>query len=285
MTKPENYMKQVGVIGAGVMGTGLAQDLARNGVDVVLMDNAPAALEKAENEVGRFARMGRLWGIDTTKFGDMTERVRYTTEMAELGSVDFLIENITEDWELKSSIYPTIDRICPEHVVFAANTSCIPVTRIASITSRPDRVLGMHFMNPVPMKPTVEVIRGYHTSPASLDAATELLTALGKRGVVVNDYPGFVSNRMLMVNEAIFLVQDQVADAAAVDDIFRSCFGHASGPLETADLIGLDTILQSIRGLYEFYGDPKFRPAPLLQKMVDAKLFGRKSGQGFYAYA
>lgn len=279
-------MKQVGVVGAGVMGTGLAKDLASNGVDVILVDNAQAALERAEQEVRQFDRTGRLWGINTGKFGDMTQRVRYTTDLAELGSIDFLIENITEDWALKSAIYPQLDRICPEHVVFAANTSCIPVTRIGSITSRPDRVLGMHFMNPVPLKSTVEVIRGHHTSTESLDAATALLGTLGKRGVVVNDYPGFVSNRvlMLMVNEAIFLVQDQVSDAAAIDDIFRNCMGHASGPLETADLIGLDTILQSIRGLYEFYGDPKFRPAPLLQKMVDAKLLGRKSGRGFYSY-
>ncbi|MFI6213975.1 3-hydroxyacyl-CoA dehydrogenase family protein [Nocardia brasiliensis] len=280
-------MKSLGVIGAGVMGSGLAQDLAAHGFSVVLVDRSQEQLDRAADEVLRYYRTGRLFGHDTEKYGDLTQRVTYTTDLADVGAAEFVIENITENWALKSEIYPRLDQICPPETVFAANTSCIPITKIAAATTRPDRVLGMHFMNPVPMKSTVEVIRGWHTSESTIATAQDLLDGLGKRGIVVHDMPGFVSNRvlMLMVNEAIFLLQDGVAGAAEVDEIFRSCFGHASGPLETADLIGLDTILYSIEGLQECYGDSKYRPCQLLKKMVDAGLHGRKSGQGFFSYS
>jgi len=196
------------------------------------------------------------------------------------------VENVVEKWDVKEDVYARIDAICPDRCVFAANTSAISITRIASATQRADKVVGMHFMNPVPMKKTVEVIRGYHSSDATMEIAQQFLTQMGKEGIVVNDSPGFVSNRVLMltVNEAIFLVQDQVSSAQDIDQIFKSCFGHQMGPLETADLIGLDTILYSIEVLYESFNDSKYRPCPLLKKMVDAGLYGRKSGRGFYTY-
>ena len=197
-----------------------------------------------------------------------------------------MVENSTEKWVIKKEIYPQLDAICPEQTVFAANTSCISITRIGSVTNRPDRIVGMHFMNPVPMKPTVEVIRGYHTSEETLATAKQFLAGMNKDGIVVNDSPGFVSNRVLMltVNEAAFLLHEGVSNAKDVDDIFKKCFGHKMGPLETADLIGLDTILYSIEVLHESFADSKYRPCPLLQKMVDAGLYGRKSGSGFYTY-
>jgi len=213
-------------------------------------------------------------------------RINFTADYEQFGQTDFVIENVVEKWEVKAEVYRRLDAICPSHCVFAANTSAISITRIGSATKRPDRVLGMHFMNPVPLKAMVEVIKGYHTSQETLDRAQALLEAMGKECIVVNDMPGFVSNRVLMltVNEAIFVVQDQVTTAENVDRIFKTCFGHKMGPLETGDLIGLDTILLSLEVLYEAYNDTKYRPCPLLKKMVSAGLLGRKSGRGFYNY-
>jgi 3-hydroxybutyryl-CoA dehydrogenase len=203
-----------------------------------------------------------------------------------LEEADFLIENVVERWDVKRDLYQRIDSVCPGRTIFAANTSAIPITRIASATRRPAKVLGIHFMNPVPLKRSVEVIRGYHTSEETIDAARGLLARMDKECILVNDSPGFVSNRVLMltINEAIFLVSERVATPADVDRIFKECFGHKMGPLETADLIGLDTILLSLESLYESFSDSKYRPCPLLKQMVDAGLHGRKSGAGFYPY-
>ena len=285
-------IRTVGVVGAGVMGVGVAQNLAETGHEVVLLDVGEPVLARARQELSRNLRFGGMFrkkeegSPARPPASEVLARVRFTTDPGDLSAADFGIENATEKWEVKREVYAQIDPVCPEHAVFAANTSCIPITRIAAETRRPDRVLGIHFMNPVPMKSTVEMIRGHHTSEASLATATALLARMGKEAIVVNDGPGFVSNRVLMltVNEAVFLVQDGVATADQVDQLFRSCFGHKMGPLETADLIGLDTILYSIEVLHEEFGDSKYRPCPLLRKMVRAGLLGRKNGKGFYDY-
>lgn len=277
-------MQRVGVIGAGVMGVGVAQSLAQHGTDVTLVDVSDEVLERAQEDIVRNARMSRLLGSDAPELD--VSRLRLTTDYEQLHDADFVIENTTEKWDIKAAAYPRMDAICRPGVVFAANTSAISITRLASLTSRPDRILGMHFMNPVPLKPTVEVIRGWHTSQDTVDTALELLRGMDKEGVVVSDAPGFVSNRVLMltINEAIYLVQDSVATAEDVDRVFTSCFGHRMGPLATADLIGLDTILYSIEVLYESFNDSKYRPCPLLKRMVDAGLHGRKSGEGFFVH-
>lgn len=188
--------------------------------------------------------------------------------------------------ELLKNVYGKIDNICDENCIFLVNTSCISITKIAALTKRPDKVIGTHFMNPVPQKKVVEVVKGYHTSEETIASLKELLANIGKEAIIVNDYPGFVSNRVshLFMNEAAYVVQDQVASPESVDDIFKKCFGHAMVPLETADLIGLDTVVNSLDILYKSYQDPKFRCCPLLRKMVDAGLYGRKSGEGFYKY-
>jgi len=278
----------VGVVGAGVMGIGVSQSLAQAGHRVLLLDLELDILRHAKEEITKNLRLQRMLhkAANQESIGEIIERITFTTDYEPFADADFVIENVVENWDVKKGIHNKLDSICPSRAVFAANTSAISITRIGSATRRPDRVLGMHFMNPVPMKPTVEVIRGYHTSEETLTIAQNLLASMGKKGVVVNDMPGFVSNRVLMltVNEAVYLVQDQVASAEDVDEIFRSCFGHKMGPLETADLIGLDTILYSIEVLYESFNDSKYRPCPLLKKMVDAGLYGRKNGKGFYTY-
>jgi 3-hydroxybutyryl-CoA dehydrogenase len=281
-------IQTVGVIGAGVMGIGVAQTLAQTGHKVLLLDVSNAVLEQSAREIKQGLRFQSLFkkGTQAESPEAVLGRITFSTDYSILDRADFVIENATEKFEVKQGIYQQLDLICPPHAVFAANTSAISITRIAALTQRPAQVLGIHFMNPVPLKPTAEVIRGYHTSDATIETAKHLLAQMGKEAIVVNDSPGFVSNRVLMltINEAIFLVQEQVASVEDVDRIFKTCFGHKMGPLETADLIGLDTILLSIEVLYESFNDSKFRPCPLLKKMVAAGLHGRKSGQGFYPY-
>lgn len=282
--------KNVGVIGAGVMGAGVAQNLAQRGIRAVLVDISSEALNKARESIYNAVRLGAMFRSNDAAAVDpdqIVSMIEFSTDYQRLAGVDFVVENVVEKLAVKSEIYPKLDAICPPDCIFAANTSAISITKLGGLTKRADRVLGMHFMNPVPMKSMVEVIRGHHTSEETLASGKAFLAQMGKEAVVVNDMPGFVSNRVLMltVNEAVWLVQDQVAAAADVDKIFRSCFGHKMGPLETGDLIGLDTILYSLDELYAAYGDPKFRRCPLLQKMVDAGLHGRKSGEGFYKYS
>jgi len=232
-------------------------------------------------------RFHRLFDKASSLDLDAIQRAIYCSVNYEsLGDIDFVIENVPEVWETKKAVYDRLDGICPPDCVFAANTSAIPITRIASVTSRPGRVIGMHFMNPVPLSSTVEVVKGFHTHPETVDLTRALLQSMKKECIVVNDSPGFVSNRvlMLMVNESVALVQEQVASVEDVDRLFRNCCGHKMGPLELADLIGLDTIVLSLEVLRDSLGDVKYRPCSLLQKMVDAGLHGRKSGEGFYRY-
>ncbi len=278
----------VGVVGAGVMGIGVAQNLAQTGYQVILVDISEAILESAEQEIKKNIRFQTLFNKEK-KAGspdEIVKKITFSTNYKLLDSADFVVENVTEKWDIKKEVYAQLDAICPERTVFAANTSAIPITRIASATKRAKNVIGMHFMNPVPMKSMVEVIRGYHTSDSTIEIAKSFLAQMGKECIIVNDSPGFVSNRVLMltINEAIFLLQERVASASDVDKIFKTCFGHKMGPLETADLIGLDTILLSIEVLYESFKDSKYRPCPLLKQMVEAGLYGQKSKQGFYVY-
>ncbi|PMB50545.1 3-hydroxybutyryl-CoA dehydrogenase [Fischerella thermalis CCMEE 5205] len=282
------HIQTVGVVGAGVMGVGVAQNLAQTGHQVILVDISENILDKAKHEIRNNIRFqGFFKKSDRQETPDnIIAKIEFSTNYKILEKADFVVENVTEKWDIKREVYPQLDSICPTDCVFAANTSAIPITRIASVTKRADKVIGIHFMNPVPMKPMVEMIRGYHTSDTTIEIAKKMLAQMGKECIIVNDSPGFVSNRVLMltINEAVFLLQDQVATAEDVDKIFKGCFGHKMGPLETADLIGLDTILFSIEVLYENFNDSKYRPCPLLKKMVDAGLHGRKSGKGFYVY-
>jgi 3-hydroxybutyryl-CoA dehydrogenase len=281
-------IKTVGVIGAGVMGVGLGQNLAQTGHKAILVDISGEVLDRAREEIKKGLRFQGMFqkGAKKESSDEVLGRIRFTTNLEELDEADFVVENVPEKWEIKSRIYPRIDAICPERAVFAVNTSCFSITRVGALTKRPDRVIGMHFMNPVPLKPMVEAIRGYHTSEETIATARQFLSQIGKDCILVNDLPGFVSNRILMltINEAVFVLQDGVATAEQVDQLFKTCFGHKMGPLETADLIGLDTILYSIEVLHESYNDSKYRPCPLLKKMVDAGLHGRKNGKGFYDY-
>jgi 3-hydroxybutyryl-CoA dehydrogenase len=279
-------MTDVGVIGAGVMGTGVADSAARSGHDVVLVDVSNRALSRALEQIKRECRMSRLLTGVALDPGAVTARITTSDSVAAVKDCEIVVENVTERWEVKRPVYEELDATCAETAIFVANTSAIPITRIASVTSRPDRVVGVHFMNPVPMKPSVELIPGRLTSDLTVRRTREFLDSLGKAPIQVNDSCGFVSNRVLMltVNEAAFLVYEGVATAETVDEVFRNCFGHPMGPLETADLIGVDTILYSVEVLYEHFSDSKYRPCPLLREMTAAGLHGRKTGRGFYTY-
>ncbi len=280
--------KTVGVIGIGNIGSGVVVDLVLNGINAVAVDISEKALESAKAHIlqtVRFAPMLKKGAPKLTR-DDTLARIKFTTRLEDLATCDFIVENATEDWDVKKPIYEKIDTVAPDGVCFGANTSCISVTRIGGVTKRPDKVVGMHFMNPVHMMPTVEVIRGHHTSDVTITAVNQLFSQLKKEAIVVGDLPGFVSNRIshLFMNEAAFVFQDGLATAAQIDAIFKKCFGHKMGPLETADLIGLDTVMRSLDVLYDSFHDTKFRCCPLLRKMVDAGHCGRKSGRGFYVY-
>jgi 3-hydroxybutyryl-CoA dehydrogenase len=278
----------IGVAGAGTVGRGVAQSFAQSGFEVLLSDISQRQLDSARAEIAENLRIGSLFGswVAHADQEATCARITYTVGCAALSRADLVIENVTEDWEIKKSVYAELDEACRPGTIFAANTSAVPITRIGSATGRPAEVVGAHFMNPVPLIKMVEVIQGLLTSAETVKTILELLEKIGKQGVLVSDAPGFITNRILMptINEAILCVQEKIASTADIDRIFKGCFGHKMGPLETADLIGLDTVLNSVTVLQESYRDCKYRPAPLLQQMVDAGWLGRKTGRGFYDY-
>ncbi len=259
-------IQRVGVIGAGIMGSGIAQVLAQTGHHVILIDRAETILKDVKARLRNEFRRQMMFDPELRKEDPdaLLGRITFTTDYEVLGDVDFVIENVTEHWTTKEEVFRKLDAVCPQRCVFASDTSAIPITKLASATDRPDRIVGLHFMNPVPRKPMVEMIRGFHTSEETIGVTQQLLRQMKKEWVLVNDSPGFVSNRVLMltINEAVFLLHEGVSSAADIDTVFKSCFGHPMGPLETADLIGLDTILQSIEVLHESFNDSKYRPCP-----------------------
>ncbi|MGW4910344.1 3-hydroxyacyl-CoA dehydrogenase family protein [Streptomyces sp. NPDC004270] len=283
-----SQIRRVAVLGAGTMGVGGAHAFAAAGFSVVLVDTTDAALSRARDLIGENARLYAMLDRELAKStpDEVLSRIEFRTGLDGLADADFVVENVTENWEIKENLYREMDAVAPERCVFGVNTSAIPITRMASVTGRPDRVVGTHLMNPVPLKKLVEVIRGFHTSPETIELTRGLFRAVGQDIVVVEDSSGFVTNRvaMLSVNEAILLLQDNVAQAGDIDRLFRQCLGHQMGPLETADLIGLDTVMYSLEVLLDNFNDPKFAPAPLLRKLVAAGRLGRKSGHGFYSY-
>jgi 3-hydroxybutyryl-CoA dehydrogenase len=285
VTKPK-VIQRVGVVGSGVIGSGVAHLFAQSGHDVVLIDNRSEQLDKAQRSIARNARLFAFLEKDLGTPTDVLARIERSTDLGSLAGADFVIENITENWDLKREVHGVIDRVVSPEATIAANTSAIPITRIAGVGGHPERVVGMHFMNPVPVMPMVEIIRGALSSERAIDAARTLVEQAGKQSITVNDSPGFVTNRvmMLMVNEAMFLLYEGVSSVHDVDRLFKTCFGHKMGPLETADLIGLDTVLLSLETLYDEFNDSKYRPCPLLKKKVYAGTVGRKSGEGFYRY-
>ena len=277
----------IGIIGAGVMGRDVALAYAEYGHDIVLVDKEESILEQAKKQIKTDFRFQGMYGKKCEDTIDnILRRISFTTQLESVKACEYIIENVTENWDIKKNIYCRLNKICDENTIYAVNTSCFSITQVGNLMNKPENVIGSHYMNPAHIKSTVEVIRGYHTSQETIDTTLKLLNTIDKEGVVVNDLPGFVSNRVLMltVNEAIYLVHEGVAEAKDIDKIFKQCFGHKMGPLETADLIGLDTILFSVEVLYESYCDSKYRPCPLLKKMVNAGLLGRKSGRGFYEY-
>jgi 3-hydroxybutyryl-CoA dehydrogenase len=280
-------IRTIGVIGAGTMGNGIAQVFAQAGYEVRLCDAAPAALDRAKQTIdkslGKFVEKGKLSAGDRDA---ALARLRTSAALDDLADVDYTVEAIAEHVDAKTDVFRRLDAITRPEVILASNTSSISITVLGAATRRPDKVLGMHFMNPVPLMTLVELIRGQATSAESMRIATGLCTRLGKTPVEAADYPGFIANRILMpmINEAIYAVMEGVGTPEAVDTVMKLGMNHPMGPLTLADFIGLDVCLAILNVLHDGLGDPKYRPCPLLRRMVAAGHLGRKSGQGFYQY-
>jgi 3-hydroxybutyryl-CoA dehydrogenase len=280
-------IKTIGVVGAGTMGNGIAQVFAHAGFDVVLHDAVAPALERArktiEASLQRFVEKGKLTDGDRQA---ALGRLRSTESIDDLAPADYVVEAIVEDANAKSALFARLDALLQRHAILTSNTSSISITALGAATKRPDRVLGMHFMNPVPLMTLVELIRGQATSTESMEAASELCRRLGKTAVEAADYPGFISNRVLMpmINEAVYCVMEGVGTPEAIDSVMKLGMNHPMGPLTLADFIGLDVCLAIMNVLHDGFGDAKYRPCPLLRRMVAAGHLGRKTGRGFYQY-
>jgi 3-hydroxybutyryl-CoA dehydrogenase len=277
----------VGVVGAGTMGNGIAQVFAQAGFDVVLHDAVQPALDRAQKTIhtslDKFVEKGKMTAADREA---TLGRLRTTGSVDDLASADYVVEAIVEDIAAKSALFTRLDAMVQPHTILSSNTSSISITALGAATKRPDKVLGMHFMNPVPVMTLVELIRGQSTSTESMATASELCGRLGKTAVEAADYPGFISNRVLMpmINEAVYCVMEGVGTPEAIDSVMKLGMNHPMGPLTLADFIGLDVCLAIMNVLHDGFGDPKYRPCPLLRRMVAAGHLGRKSGRGFYDY-
>jgi len=277
----------IGVVGAGTMGNGIAQTAARAGLEVVMHDVSEELIAGGLSTIGKSLQRD----VDKERLtlddkDGIISRIKTTTDLADLSSTEFVVEAVTENFAVKSELFRRLDKVVAPPVILASNTSSISITRLAAVTSRPDRFIGMHFMNPVPVMKLVEVIRGVATSDQTSSATRELAEAMGKTAVEVGDSPGFISNRVLMpmINEAIFALYEGVGSPEAIDQIMKLGMNHPMGPLQLADFIGLDVCLAIMNVLYDGFDDSKYRPCPLLKKYVDAGWLGRKTGRGFYKY-
>lgn len=280
-------MKNIVVIGGGTMGNGIAHTAAASGFDVTLVDVSDAVLQRAVSTITANLQRGVDKGKMTAEQRDeIVGRIKPATDISTIANADIVIEAIIENLGAKTDLFAKLDQVTQPDCILASNTSSISITKIAAATKRPDKVIGMHFMNPVPVMTLVEVIRGIATSDETWQKVEDLAKKMGKTAIEVNDYPGFISNRVLMpmINEAIFSLYEGVATREAIDGVMKLGMNHPMGPLTLADFIGLDVCLAILRVLEQGFGDPKYRPCPLLVKMVDAGWLGRKTGRGFYEY-